>query len=79
MTVKEFIENCVCHNTLIRLWYKTLPGTKGQHVEVIEGDKPMMEHELIKSEYANRIIIGVTDILYLHSHYMEAVNLVIER
>ena len=37
----------------------------------------MMEHELIKSEYANSEIIGITDILYLKSNYVEAVNLVI--
>ena len=75
MKIKEFIPKFVEHNTLIRLWYKI----KGGHEEVIKGDKPMMEHQLVNSEYANKKIIGVTDILYKNSHYVEAVNLVIGR
>jgi len=75
MNVKDFVENFVEPNTLIRLQYKV----KGGHMQVIEGDKPMMEHELIKSKYADSVVIGVTDILYLDSHYKEAVNLTIEK
>ncbi len=75
MKVKEFISKFVEYNTLIRLWYKT----KGGHTEVIKGDKPMMEHQLVNSDYADKEVVGVTDILYQHSHYAEAVNLVIER
>ncbi len=75
MKVKDFIEQFVEPNTLIRLWYKF----EGGHAEVISGDKPQMEWELIKSKYANRIVVGVTDILYGHSPYIEAVNLTIER
>lgn len=74
MTLKEFIEQFVCPNTLIRLQYNVLGG----HEEVM-GDSPKMEHELIKSEYSHREVIGVTDILYIKSHYTEAVNIVIER
>ena len=79
MIVKHFIENFVEHNTLIRLWHKVPKDRRGQHEEVIPGDKPMMEHKLIKSVYADSHVIGVTDIVYPHSHYAEAVNLVIER
>lgn len=75
MKLKTFIERFVEPNTLIRLQYKI----KGGHEEVIEGDKPMMEHQLLKSEYADNEVVGVTDILYLGSHYLEAVNLTIER
>jgi len=38
-----------------------------------------MEHQLVKGEYKNRKVVGVTDILHPHSHYPEAVNLVIGR
>lgn len=79
MLVKEFVEKFVERNTIIRLWYKLPKGSGGVHEEVIEGDKPMMEHELVKSEYNDREVIGVTDILYGNSHYVEAVNLVIKK
>lgn len=75
MKVKEFVEQFIERNTLVRLWY----NTKGGHEEVIEGDKPMMEWELEKCEYQDNNVVGVTDIQYLNSRYNEAVNLVIER
>ena len=75
MTVREFINTLVEPNTLIRLLYKTDTG----HEEVIKGDKPKMEHQLKRSIYSEREVVGVTDILYLKSHYAEAVNLVIKR
>ena len=74
MNVKDFIVAFVEPNTLIRLWYKI----KGGHKEVIKGDKPMMEHELIKSKYCNKKVVGVTDILYLKSNYIESLNLIIK-
>jgi hypothetical protein len=79
MTVKDFVNSLVEPNTLIRLWYKVPKGEKGHHEEVIHGDKPMMEHQLVKGEYADKNVIGITDIFYRHSPYVEAVNLVIER
>lgn len=75
MKVEEFIRTFIEPNTLIRVWFKI----KGGHEEIIKGDKPMMEHELIKTKYANKKVIGITDILYRKSPYIEAVNLVIER
>ena len=79
MKVRDFITELVDSNTLIRLWYKVPKGIKGVHEEVIEGDKPMMEHQLIKSEYKDMEVVGVTDIFYRHSSHVEAVNLVIKR
>lgn len=73
MELKEFIEEFVEPNTLIRLLYKI----KGGHKEVC-GDNPKMEWELKNSEYANKKVIGVTDIVYRQSHFPEAVNIVIE-
>lgn len=75
MIVLEFVDEFVEKNTLIRLWYKS----DGGHEEVIKGDKPMMEHELVKSEYKWHQVLGVTDILYHKSDHIEAVNLVIKK
>lgn len=75
MKLKKFIKKFVEPNTLIRLQYKIVGG----HEEVIGNDNPKMEHELIKSEFANKKVIGVTDILFIKSNYVEAVNIVIER
>ena len=74
MKLKKFINKFVCPNTLIRLQYEV----QGGHEEVIIGD-PKMEWQLINSEFANKKVIGVTDILYLNNHYSEAVNIVIKR
>jgi len=75
MKLKKFIKNYVEPNTLIRLHYKTNDG----HVTVSGKDVVKMEHQLVKGEYKNRKVVGVTDILHPHSHYPEAVNLVIGR
>ena len=77
MILKEFIENFVCKNSLIRLWYIT----KGVHEMVIDGVS--MEWEIIKGEgifkkFINNNVIGVTDIL-VSGHYTEAINIVIEK
>lgn len=73
MKLKEFIEKFVEKNTLIRLWYKI----KGGHKQ-IDGETPTMEWALVKGKYKNREVVGVTDILVLHSQYAEAVNIVIK-
>lgn len=72
MVLKEFIERFVEKNTLVRLWYKA-PGGHDQVSYPV-----CMEWELVKSEYATRKVIGVTDILCPGSH-IEAVNISIER
>lgn len=77
MILKEFIENFVCKNSLIRLWYPF----KGGNEMVIDGVS--MEWEIIKGEgifkkFINNNVIGVTDIL-VSGHYSEAINIVIEK
>lgn len=80
MILKEFVENFVCINSLIRLWYPI----KGGNEMVISGDKSVcMEHQLIRCEgiykkYVNHNVIGVTDIVF-RGPYPEAINIVIER
>ena len=75
MKLKDFIEQFIESNTLIRLWYKI----EGGHEQVGEG-KTKMEWKLLKeSEFLGNEVIGVTDILVLGSHDSEAVNIVIKR
>lgn len=77
MILKEFIENFVCKNSLIRLWYPV----KGGHEMVI--DDVSMEWEIIKGKgiyrkFVNNNVIGITDILVM-GDYKEAINIVIEK
>lgn len=78
MRLKEFLQNFVEPNTLIRLVYKTKEG----HVTVGENwDEVSMEWKIIKGEgiykdYVDNFVIGITDIL-CNGHYSEAVNIVI--
>ena len=77
MTLENFINEFIVHNTLIRLWYKD--ENSNFYVEADGIDKPKMEHELVKTKFKNKEVIGITDILYERSPYIEAVNIVIER
>ena len=79
MRLKEFINEFVAHNTLIRLMYKVPKNERGMHNQVMPGEGVMMEHELIKSEYADKEVIGITDILVIDSNYKEAVNIIIKK
>ena len=74
MILKEFIEKFILPNTLCRLLYKEKNG----FIEV-EPDVHYMEHELINCKYSDREVIGIKDIYFYKSHYMEVVNIVIER
>lgn len=78
MTLKEFIEKFVVHNTVVRLW-----NEKGQTYQMIhDGNKEVyMESEVLDgksflSKYLENKVIGVTDIVC--NEYPEAVNIVIE-
>jgi hypothetical protein len=69
MKLKDFIEQFVRPNTLVRLWHSVIGGH-----ELIT--QPSMEWELKDGEYANKVVVGVTDIVV--SPHSEAVNIVIE-
>ena len=86
MKLKDFIRNCVCHNSLIRLW----KPTKGGHQMIYKEDKRKpnniddvcMEWELLsnkvwQSEYNDCRVIGVKDIC-VDGFYREAINIVID-
>ena len=79
MIVEEFTRAFIAKNTLVRLWYKLPKSEVGEYIEVIGSDEPMMEHELLNSEYKNRTVIEITDIYYYKSPYVEAINLVISK
>ena len=78
MTLKEFIQKFVCRNTLIRLW----EPFNGGHKMLTDGETEVgMEWEIVGGEgwqakYADREIIGVTDIFC--ETYREAVNIVLK-
>lgn len=79
MKLKEFIEEYIEHNSLIRLVYKE----KGGHKLVMnKWDDVSMEWEVLKGEgvyknYINYNVLGVTDIL-VNGAYSEAINIVIK-
>ena len=88
MKLNTFVRKYVCSNTLIRLW---VPASGGGHRMLCKYDekKPgniddvCMEHELLstkswQSKYSLCEVIGVTDIVVTHSHFPEAVNIVIK-
>lgn len=88
MTLKEFVREYVCPNTLIRLW---VPLYGGGHRMLFRRDeeKPgnvddvCMEHELLSSKtwlsrYSLCEVVGVTDIILTDGFYREAVNIVIK-
>lgn len=81
MKLKEFIENFIEHNTLVRLVYKFEGG--GHEIVLDDWNDVSMEHEILKGKgknrhYINNEVLGVTSI-YTGGSYPEAVNIVIER
>ena len=77
MKLKEFLEEYVCSNTMIRLWKNI---NKHERLCLFDECKPVMDWELKWDDryekYRNMKVIGVTDILC--ETYYEAVNIVVE-
>jgi hypothetical protein len=79
MTLKEFTENYIEHNSLVRVLYKH----KGGHKLILnDWDEVDMDHQIIKGKgkyaaYINHKVLGVASIL-VRGHYSEAINIVIE-
>ena len=79
MTLKEFAENYIEYNSLVRVLYRE----KGGHRIVLnDWDDVDMNHQIVKckgkySPYVNHKVIGVTSIS-VRGNYSEAVNVVIE-
>jgi hypothetical protein len=79
MTLKEFTENYIEHNSLVRLLYKN-PG--GHKLILNDWDDVDMDHQIVKGKglyaaYVNHKVLGVTSIV-VRGPYSEAINIVIE-
>lgn len=77
MSLREFIKEYVCANTMIRIWI----NIDGHGILCLFDDcKPVMSWELEDSteyeKFRNMKVVGVTDILC--DTYYEAVNIVVE-
>jgi hypothetical protein len=88
MILKEFVDNFINHNSLVRLVYK-IPG--GNKVVLNTWDEVSMAWEISKGEgkyapYINHQVIYITDIsvsgkysdISVSGKYSEAINIVIE-
>jgi hypothetical protein len=77
MSLREFIKEYVCANTMIRLWIN-IDGHG--RLCLFDDCKPVMSWELEDSteyeKFRNMKVVGVTDILC--DTYYEAVNIVVE-
>jgi len=79
MTLKEFTENYIEHNSLVRVLYKE----KGGHRIVLNDWNDVdMDHQIVKGKglyaaYVNHKVLGVTSIV-VRGPYSEAINIVIE-
>jgi hypothetical protein len=79
MILKEFVDNFINHNSLVRLVYK-IPG--GNKVVLNTWDEVSMAWEISKGEgkyapYINHQVIYITDIS-VSGKYSGAINIVIE-
>jgi hypothetical protein len=79
MTLKEFIDEYIEHNSLVRVLYKN-PG--GHKTVLNDWDDVAMDWEIVKGEgkyapYINHKVLCVASIL-VRGPYSEAINIVIE-
>jgi len=79
MTLGEFTQNYIEHNSLVRLLYKE-PG--GHRVVLNDWNDVDMDHQIVKgigkyAPYINHRVLGLASIL-VRGHYPEAINVVIE-
>lgn len=80
LTLKEFVEQFTCPNTMIRLWFKKNNFCYSLIKDSV--DDVIMNHALLKGvgielKYLESKVIGVNDIL-VDGRYPEAVNIVID-
>ena len=79
MILKEFIENYIEHNSLVRVLYKN-PG--GHKLVLNDWDDVAMDWEIVKGEgkyapYINHKVLCIASIL-VRGPYPESINIVIE-
>lgn len=78
MTLREFIEKFVIHNSIVRLWYEIKSGYKMIHdgEKEVSMDWEVLDGKSFLSKYLENIVVGVTDIVC--DEYKEAVNIIIK-
>jgi hypothetical protein len=79
MQLKEFLENFIEHNSVVRLVYKDKSGHRIVHDS---WNDVSMEHQILKGKgkdrhYINNKVLGICSIL-VHGAFPEAINIVIE-
>lgn len=79
MILKDFIDQFVERNSLVRVLYKTPTGHK---LILKDWDEIDMEHQILKGKgkygpYINHNVVGVASIA-TSGHYQETINIVIE-
>jgi hypothetical protein len=80
MTLKEFIDEYIERNSMVRVLYKDNPGS--YRILLNDWDEVSMEWEIVKGQgryapYINHKVIGIACIS-VTGHYSEAINIVIE-
>lgn len=80
MKLKDFIDEYIEHNSLVRVLYK-IPG--GHELILNDWDEVDMDHQIIKgkgkySPYINHEVVGIACIS-VRGPYSEAINIVIEK
>lgn len=79
MSLRIFVKNFICHNSLIRLWvvedneYKMLTDDDNNSVCM---DHELLNNKVWQSKYLEYKVKGVTDIL-VKDFYTEAINIVL--
>ena len=80
MTLKEFIDEYIERNSMVRILYKDNPGS--YRILLNNWDVVSMEWEVVKGQgryapYINHKVIGIACIS-VTGHYSSAINIVIE-
>jgi len=80
MTLKEFIDEYIERNSMVRILYKDNPGS--YRILLNDWDEVSMEWEIVKGQgryaaYANHKVIGIACIS-VTGPYSSAINIVIE-
>jgi len=80
MTLKEFIDEYIERNSMVRILYKDKPGS--YRIILNDWDEVCMEWEIIKGKgkyapYINHKVLGIASIS-VRGPYSEAINIVIE-
>ncbi len=80
MTLKEFVDEYIERNSMVRVLYKDKPGS--YRILLNDWDEVSMEWEIVKGQgryapYINHKAIGIACIS-VTGHYSSAINIVIE-